>query len=142
MSAITTLQSGRPTTATLRTTDTPVAGMLFNSTLNGYGGSFRVPFWPVNSLYTPPTYRADARLSKVLPFGENSRMKLYLNFEAFNISNTIVDTSITNQAYTEAKGVLTLTPAAYGVGTASGGFPDGTNARRAQVSARFVFQLE
>ncbi len=139
LSAITTMHSGRPTTATLRTTDTPVTGMLFNTTLNGFGGSFRVPFWPVNSLYTPSTYRADARLSKVLPFGENSRMKLYLNFEAFNISNTIVDTSITNQAYTEARGVLTLTPTAYGAGTASGGFPDGTNARRAQVSARFTF---
>jgi len=26
-----------------------------------------------------------------------------------------------------------------GVGTASSGYPDGTNARRAQVSARFTF---
>ena len=35
-------------------------------------------------------------------------------------------------------GVLSPTPG-LGVGRASAGFPDGTNARRAQVSARFVF---
>ena len=56
-----------------------------------------------------------------------------------NVSDTIVDTSITNQAYTEAKRILTLTPDAYGKGSASAGYPDGTNARRAQVSARLVF---
>jgi hypothetical protein len=96
-----------------------------------------VPFWPVNSLYTPPSYRADARISKIIPIGE--RVKLSLNFEVFNVSNTIVDTSITNQAYLESKRVLTLTPGAYGIGTASAGFPDGTNARRAQASLRCVF---
>jgi len=96
-----------------------------------------VPFWPVNSLYTPPAYRADARISKIIPIRE--RFRLYLNFEVFNVSNTAVDTSITNQAYTESKRVLTLTPGAFGVGTASAGFPDGTNARRAQVGVRCVF---
>jgi len=50
-----------------------------------------------------------------------------------------VDTSITNQAFLEAKQVLTFTPSAFGAGTASAGFPDGTNARRAQVGARLVF---
>jgi hypothetical protein len=35
--------------------------------------------------------------------------------------------------------VLTLTPSAYGVGSADGGFPDGTQARRLQISARIVF---
>ncbi len=137
LSAITTLASGRPTTAQIRTTDTPVPGMAYNTSIDGFGGSFRVPFWPVNSLYTPPMYRADARISKILPI--NERFRVFLNFEVFNISNTMVDTSITNQAYLETKRVLTLTPAAFGVGTASAGFPDGTNARRAQVSARLVF---
>jgi Carboxypeptidase regulatory-like domain/TonB dependent receptor len=137
LSAITTLASGRPTTAIIRTTDTPVAGMAYTTTIDGFGGDARVPFWPVNSLYTPPTYRADVRLSKIIPIKE--RYKVYLNFEVFNITNTIVDTQITNQAYTEAKRVLTLTPGAYNVGTQSAGFPDGTNARRAQVSARVIF---
>lgn len=137
LSGITTFAAGRPTTAQIRVTDTPVAGMAYNNSIDGFGGNFRVPFWPVNSLYTPPTYRADTRISKIIPIRE--RIRLYLNFEVFNLSNTIVDTSITNQAYVEAKRVLTLTPGAFGVGTASAGFPDGTNARRAQVSARLVF---
>ena len=137
LGAIATLAGGRPTTAQIRTTDTAVPGMAYTSSIDGFGGSFRVPFWPVNSLYTPPTYRADARISKIIAF--NERFRLYLNFEVFNVTNTIVDTSITNQAYLEANRVLTLTPAAFGAGTASAGFPDGTNARRAQVSSRFVF---
>jgi hypothetical protein len=53
-------------------------------------------------------------------------------------SNTIRDTTLNGQAYTLKGGTLSPTPA-YGTGRASGGFPDGTNARRAQVSARFVF---
>ena len=137
LGAITTLASGRPTTAQIRTTDTPVPGMAYNTSINGFGGNLRVPFWPLNSLYTPPAYRTDARISKIIPLNESFR--IYLNFEVFNISNTIVDTSITSQAYLEAKRVLTLTPGAFGVGNASAGFPDGTNARRIQVSARLVF---
>jgi len=62
-----------------------------------------------------------------------------LNFEAFNISNSWSPTSMTTQEYTEAKGVLTLTPGAYGVGSADGGFPDDTQARRLQASIRVVF---
>ena len=136
-SSITTFASGRPVTATVNMTDTPVAGMFSNLSLNGSGLSFRVPFWPVNNLLTPPSYRADARISKILPFGE--RVRLYLNFEAFNVSNTVVDTSINCRAYSEKSGVLTLLPGQYGVGTGEGGFPDGTQARRFQVSARVVF---
>jgi hypothetical protein len=41
-------------------------------------------------------------------------------------------------AYMLRAGVLSPTTG-FGVGRASGGFPDGTNARRAQVSARFAF---
>jgi hypothetical protein len=135
LSGITTMASGRPETPTLFVSDTPVAGMAFNTTLNGFGGNRRVPFWPVNSLYTPATYRVDARLSKILPIGE--RYKLSLNFEVFNVTNTIVDTAIFSEAYIE-KGRI-LTPESYGGGSSSAGFPDGTNARRAQVGARFVF---
>ncbi len=47
--------------------------------------------------------------------------------------------SISTQACTEAKGLLTLTPTAYGVGTADGCFPDGTQARRMQIGGRSVF---
>lgn len=63
---------------------------------------------------------------------------MFLMFEVFNISNTIVDTALNTQAYTERGKVLTPTPG-LGLGTQSAGFPDGTNARRAQVGARLVF---
>jgi hypothetical protein len=150
LSSITTLMSGRPNgSLTIRTTDTPVANMLFNSTINGFGGNSRVPFLPVNSLYTPPVYREDLRLTKIIPLGE--RFKLTLNAEAFNVSNTWSPTSLFSQAYCEgsgcilpngSKGVtgnLYYTPTAFGFGSGDGGFPDGTQARRLQVSARLIF---
>jgi hypothetical protein len=46
---------------------------------------------------------------------------------------------MSSQEYTEKGSVLTLTPGAYAVGTSDGLFPDGTEARRMQVSARLTF---
>jgi len=139
LSSITTIASGRNSgPVTVRLTDTPVTGMLFNSTLNGFGGNQRVPFLPFDSLYTPAFYREDLRISKNIPLWRE-RVKGQLNFEAFNVSNSWTPTSLTTQQYTEAKGVLTLTPTAYNVGQQAGGFPDGTQARRLQVSARITF---
>ena len=43
------------------------------------------------------------------------------------------------QEYTATKGVLQLTPTGYGIGNADGGFPDGTQARRMQISLRLTF---
>ena len=136
-SGIVTLAAGRPSSALVQISDTtPFAGAAFTGSLNGFGGNTRVPFWSTSPVYTPPTYRGDVRLTKVLPFTE--RVKLLLNFEAFNVTNTVVDTALNTQAYTMRGGVLTPTPG-LGVGRASGGFPDGTNARRMQVSARVTF---
>jgi outer membrane receptor protein involved in Fe transport len=138
ISGIVTLAAGRPSTTPyyLISGTTPFAGAAYTNTLNGFGGGNRPPFFPAGSLYTPPMYRADMRISKVLPFGE--RYRLILNFEAFNVTNSQVDTSLNAQAYSVSNGVMTPT-VGYGLGRATGGFPDGTNARRAQVSARFVF---
>ncbi len=138
ISGIITLAAGRPATTPyyLISDTTPFSGAAFTSSLNGFGGNNRPPFWPTAALYTPPQYRADMRLSKVLPFKEKYRV--YLNFEAFNVTNSQVDTSLNAQAYSVRGGILSPV-ASYGVGRASGGFPDGTNARRAQVSMRFVF---
>ena len=139
LSSITTIQSGRPTgSLTIHMNDTPTAMLYSADALNGFNGNFRVPFLPVNSLYTPWVQQENFRLSKVIPLPRED-MKLSLNFEAFNIANNWSPTSLTTQAYTEAKGVLTYTPTAYGVGSSDGGFPDGTQARRLQVSARFTF---
>ena len=46
---------------------------------------------------------------------------------------------MSTQAFTETGGILTLTPTAYGVGTSDAMPPDGTEARRLQVSVRFTF---
>lgn len=138
LSSITTLNSRRPYgSPTISLKDTPVTGMFSNFSINGSGLSGRVPFWAVDSVYQPASYRTDARISKILPFGE--RYKLALNFEAFNISNSWSPTAMSTQAFTETKGVLTLTPTAYGIGTSDALNPDGTEARRLQVSARFTF---
>jgi outer membrane receptor protein involved in Fe transport len=137
LSAITTLATGRTAVPNISISDsTPFAGAAFTNTLNGFGGSTRVPFYGTDIMYTPNTYRVDARISKLLPFTE--RIRGYLSFEVFNLTNTIVDTGVFTQAFSERGGVLSPTPN-LGGGNASGGFPDGTNARRAQVSARLVF---
>jgi hypothetical protein len=140
LSSITTLQSGRPTgSPTIHLNDTPVTGMLYSAdALDGFNGNFRVPFLPVNSLYTPWVEQENFRLTKIIPLPREG-MKLGLSFEAFNIANNWSPTSLTTQEFTETKGVLTYTPTAFGVGSGDGGFPDGTQARRLQVSARFTF---
>jgi outer membrane receptor protein involved in Fe transport len=137
LSSITTLASGRPFDGTVRITDSPIPGGFSNFSLNGSNGSSRVPFVPYNNLYSPAAYRSDARITKTIPF--NDRYKLFLTFDIFNLSNSWSPTTISTQMYTETKGVLTLTPTAYGQGTADAAFPDGTQARRLQVGARFVF---
>ena len=137
LSSITTIQSGHPYgSTTVYLTDTPVTGMFSNYSMNGSGLSSRVPWLPVDDYLYPTSYRSDARISKVLPFAE--RYKLYLNFEMFNIANTWCASGYTNsRAYNESKGVLT--PAVLYVPSAAYGSPDGTQARRMQISARFTF---
>jgi len=139
LSSITTLQSGQPHgSPIIKVNDTPVPGMFSNFTINGSGLGSRVPFLPINSLYLPALYRADARLTKIFPFGDHYR--LGLTFDCFNLSNSWSPTSFTSsQAFTEAKGVLTPTPASLYVPSADGLSPDGTQARRMQVGVRFVF---
>jgi hypothetical protein len=139
LSGITTLSSGRPTgSPSVRIISAGPTGLLSNN-LVGFSSS-RVPFLPINSIYTPASYRADVRLSKNIPFNVKDReVKLQLNFEVFNVSNSWSPTSLATQEYQAAAGVLTPTPAAYGYGTADGGFPDGTQARRLQINARIQF---
>ncbi len=141
LSTITSMGSGHPYgSESISLKDTPVTGMFSNFSLNGFGFSSRVPFLPVNSYYYPAMYRADARLSKILPFGESGRTNLALNFEVFNVANTWAARSYTSsQAYTENKGILTPTPGSLYVPSGDAIPPDGTEARRMQVSLRFTF---
>ena len=124
-----------------------VAGQFSTSSVNGTGLSSRVPFLPVSSNYQPALYRDDVRLSKILPFSD--QYQLSLNFEAFNVTNSWSPTSMNNGAFTVSNtagtcGSVALTPCLIPVSTFGTGLgdalpPDGTEARRLQVSARFVF---
>lgn len=136
LAQITTLASAQPSTTVVRVVGNPFAGAAFNNTLNGLGGSTRVPFLGASNLDIDQIYRIDARLTRNLPV--NERINVSLNFEVFNLFNRISNTGVNTEAYSAANGVLSPT-ARLGEGSASQGFPDGTNARRAQVSLRVVF---
>jgi hypothetical protein len=147
LSAITTLASSHPVSATMNSTSTSANAVfpgvtLANNTINGSGGWNRVPFWPVSTVNIDRIYNVDARLTRNLPISE--KFKATLNFEAFNVFNTIHNTGVATAAYSvNANGVLkpVLTNGAIhlGDGNASQGFPDGTNARRMQVGVRVMF---
>jgi hypothetical protein len=136
ISQITTIASPQFATPTLRVSGTPFPGAAFPTTANGFGGTNRVPFLPYNYLEIDNIFRTDARLSRELPFTE--RVRAWINFEAFNLFNNVYNTGVNTEAYSLANGVISPT-AGVGVGNQSQGFPDGTNARRAQVSLRLVF---
>jgi outer membrane receptor for ferrienterochelin and colicin len=114
-----------------------------NGTLNGYtsgGLGGRVPFLPINSLDVDNQWKVDARLSKLFPITD--RIKAMFTFDAFNVFNHRFYTAVNNRMYvlSTVAGVPTLTyQSNVGVGNASQGFPDGTNARRLQIGARLVW---
>ncbi|HWC96807.1 MAG TPA: TonB-dependent receptor [Candidatus Sulfopaludibacter sp.] len=154
LTGLLTLASGRPSFESVSFSSTSNLPEVFTGTLDGLGGDNRVPWLPNNPLRLDATTRFDTRLSKNFQLRE--RMSLQLLFEVFNLTNTVSNTSVVSQGFTAAnKGTLaapnfvvapcasatatTCAPTTPGLGSASGGFPDGTNARRAQVGARFVF---
>jgi len=141
ISSITSMASGHPYgSEQINVTDTPVTGMFSNYSINGTGFSYRAPWLPVNSYCLPASYRADARVSKILHFGERRPYDLALSFEMFNLGNNWSATGYSSSyAYSEAKGIITPTPTKLYIPSADAGFPDGTQARRMQVSARFSF---
>jgi hypothetical protein len=158
LSAITTLAAGRPyasagvsgsiaaCTATVTTgcVQLPAGQSLLSASFpDAFTGSHRVPWLPVNDILTPASYRADARITKFIPIKIGDRdTRLSLNFEMFNVSNSWSPTGMTSTEYNLSKGVLTPNIGSvpgWGVGNADGGFPDGTQARRMQISARFQF---
>lgn len=149
-----TLASGRPTFESVTWSSTANLPQAFTTTLNGLGGDNRVPWLPNNPLMIDAITRFDTRLTK--NFVIHEKMNLALSFEVFNLTNTISNTGVFTTGFTAAnKGTATApnfvvapctsattavcAPETPGVGNASGGFPDGTNARRAQVGARFSF---
>jgi hypothetical protein len=96
----------------------------------------RSPLHPPSSLDIDQTVRTDARITKIFRFAD--RWQLHLNFEVFNVLNHVSNTAVNTLAYEANAGVLRPLPH-FGEGVASQGYPDGTNARRAQVSVRILW---
>jgi len=142
LSQVTTLQSPQPINSTTNVGGNAFptaagAAPLASGSLNGLGGGFsRVPFQPVSNLNVDSIYRVDARLSKKLPFSE--RVTGYLTFEAFNLFNTPYDTSRRSAEYNLSGSALQLRTD-YATPSSDALSPDGTSARRAQVSLRITF---
>jgi hypothetical protein len=149
-----TLASGRPSFESVTFSSTTNLPQAFTGSLDGLGGDSRVPWLQNNPLHIDPTYRFDTRLQKSFPIRE--RMSVSLLFEVFNLTNTVANTGVVTSGFTAAnKGTAAApqfviapcasataavcAPTTPGLGNASAGFPDGTNARRAQVGARFTF---
>ena len=107
--------------------------------LNGYANS-RVPFLPLNSIPVDTVQRLDARIAKVFPITD--RFKTMFTFDAFNVFNHRYFTSVNTRAYVYSLAGTTPTLTfqnSLGTGTASQGFPDGTNARRLQLGLRLLW---
>jgi outer membrane receptor protein involved in Fe transport len=111
-------------------------GQAFNNTLNGFGGSNQVPFLSRQSIPVDSIQRVDSRLTKIFYLPRETQA--HFNFEVFNTFNRVSNTVVNSTAFQAVAGVIRPV-AGLGVGTASGGFPDGTNARRAQISLRVIF---
>lgn len=144
LSAISTFGSSFPLPPTVSVNTSalpPGISMYSTSTLNGLGGSTRVPFESISALDVAPIYRTDARLSHIFSFGE--RFKLTLLFEAQNVFNHFIlegSTPRTTEQYTTVKyngGVALMPYQFYGAPTQTQAPPDGTTARRAQAALRF-----
>ena len=121
---------------------------LQTSTLNGLGGSNRVPFEDPAFLKLGNIYRLDARIQKSLPISE--RVKVNLFFEAFNVLNHVqvagggaranTQFNTVRQTSGQFNGLTALVPnPSYGTIAATQAPPDGTTARRAQVGIRILF---
>ena len=147
LSVVSLAASSQPLAPTIRVQDR-VPGALSFFSLNGLGGSGRVPFEPTSLLNIGDVYRTDARIAKLLPISE--RVKVYLQFEAFNVFNHPIaggPSPRVTQQYTAIKqtagpasGLIALVPnPSYGALLQTQAPPDGTTARRAQASLRIVF---
>ena len=137
ISQVTTLQTPQPINSTTNVSGSAFAGALVTGSLNGLGGGFaRVPFEPVSNVNLDSIYRVDMRLAKKLPFTE--KFTGYLQFEAFNVFNTPYDTSRRGLEY-DLSGTVLKRRADYATPSSTAASPDGTTARRAQVSLRLLF---
>jgi hypothetical protein len=152
LSFVTTAGTSFGISPTISVSSRPVVGAttistLSSSTINGLGGSFRVPFEDPSFLKLGNIYKTDMRLQKQLAITE--KVKLNLFFEAFNVFNHVIVQGLSArqpQQYqarvlgSGASAVTALFPTnTYGTIAATSESLNGTTARRAQVGVRILF---
>jgi hypothetical protein len=138
VSPILTMASGHPVTATVAADELAVSSVtpLFANTMDGSGGSQRVPFLPVDAYQTGTERNLDVRLARAVPITE--RVRGLLMFDAFNAFNSQWITGLNTVAYTASAGIVRAVPGA-GTGAAAVSYPYGTNARGFEIAFRIVF---
>lgn len=151
LSGIFTAESGRPYSAFISVPSLPFStpdGAQYNGFggLYGQGGSSLVPTIPRNSNAGERNYRLDMRVARDIRL--NDRFTLELFAEGFNLFNRANFNGFSSTMYT-ATATTATTPLStpvlltatnnFGRATADGAPPDGTNARRFQLAARFRF---
>ncbi len=151
LSGIFTGESGRPYSANISipTISFVQNGQIFTpfggGTL-GLGGLSLAPNVERNSIYGDANYRTDLRLSRTFNVTEKVQVELIgesfnlFNRSNFNGFNTTLYNTLTPPASSSADTPIQFVQNAnFGVPTANGSQPDGTNARRFQLAARFRF---
>lgn len=153
-STIFSAESGRPISAILNIPSLPFLGTDGN-TYNGYsglrgqgGGSDRnqLPTIERNSIYGAPNYRLDLRIARDFKVREHAVVELIGEaFNLFNRSNfngyfnTVYNATATTNTTPLNAPVLLTAASNFKVANNDGSAPDGTNARRLQISLRFRF---
>ena len=117
------------------------------SSLNGLGGSSRVPWEGLSYVQVGNQYRTDMRISKLFPVTE--RFKVALGFEGTNIFNTLLVSGRETRQYQTykqtnnplmANNTVAIVPYSQFLGaTNTQVAPDGTTARRMQATARLTW---
>ncbi len=152
LSGIFTGESGRPYSANISipTINFVQNGQIFTpfggGTL-GIGGLSLAPNIERNSIYGEANYKVDLRLSRT--FNVTEKVRVELLGEAFNLFNRAnfngFNTTLYNTITPSPNPPLADTPIqfllnnSFGVANNDGSQPDGTNARRFQIAARFRF---
>jgi hypothetical protein len=152
MSGIVSAETGRPYATSISLPSMPFTnsdGTVWNGLnggLLGQGGLNVLPTVPRNNNTGRPNYRLDLRVSRQFKIRERLTAEFF--FEAFNVFNHSNWTNYNTTAYIATANPSTasistpvqLTAAApFGTPNGDGSQPDGTNARRLQLSARFRF---
>jgi hypothetical protein len=150
LSGIYTAESGRPFAATVSVPNLPFT--LNGAQYNGFGGILGLgglnlaPNIPRNSNYGEANYRIDLRLARDIKLTE--RLVVELVGEGFNIFNrsnfngfsgTLYDAQATTVTTPLSTPVVLTERRDFGRPNNDGSQPDGTNARRFQLAARFRF---